>query len=237
MWHGKKVSVVFPTYNEKDSIREAINDFFSTKVVDEIIVVNNNAAPGTTEEVKKTKAKMVFEPMQGYGYSIRRGLKEAKGDIIVVSEPDGTFSGRDIHKFLVYSEEADVVFGTRTTLALLWKDANMGIFLKWGNVFIAKLVELLFSTTHISDVGCTYRLIKKEALRKIENQFRTGKSAFGLEMMLLIIQNKIKIVEIPVNYKPRIGQSSVTGSRWKAFKLGLGMIKLVFKHKIFGLPN
>ncbi len=234
MWKGQKISLVFPTYNEKDSIRQCINEFFATKVIDEIIVVNNNAVAGTSEEVRKTKAKLVFEPKQGYGYSIQKGLREAKGDIIIVSEPDGTFEANDVFKFLVYSDNADVVFGTRTTQALLWKDANMGIFLKWGNWFIAKLAEFLFNTTHLSDVGCTYKLIKRDALNKIVNSFRVGGSSFGVEMMLLIIQNKEKIIEIPVNYKPRVGESSVTGSRWKAFKLGLSMIKLVFKHRILG---
>ncbi len=234
MWKGQKISLVFPTYNEKDSIRQCINEFFATKVIDEIIVVNNNAVAGTSEEVRKTKAKLVFEPKQGYGYSIQKGLREAKGDIIIVSEPDGTFEANDVFKFLVYSDNADVVFGTRTTQALLWKDANMGIFLKWGNWFIAKLAEFLFNTTHLSDVGWTYTLIKIDALNKIVNSFRVGGSSFGVEIMLLIIQNKEKIIEIPVNYKPRVGESSVTGSRWKAFKLGLSMIKLVFKHRILG---
>ena len=233
MWKGQKISVVLPTYNEKDSIRQCINDFFATKIVDEVIVVNNNAAAGTSEEVRKTKAKLIFEPKQGYGHSIQRGLRESKGDIIIVSEPDGTFEAKDIFKFLMYSNDMDVVFGTRTTQALLWKDANMGIFLKWGNWFIAKLVEFMFNTTHFSDVGCTYRLIKRKTLNKILDKFKIGGSSFGLEMMLVIIKSEAKIIEIPVNYKSRVGKSSVTGSRWKAFKLGLGMISLVFKHKLF----
>lgn len=53
MWKGKKVSVIFPTYNERDSIRDAIESFFKTGYVDEIVVVNNNAIEGTTEEVAK----------------------------------------------------------------------------------------------------------------------------------------------------------------------------------------
>ena len=65
MWKGKKVSVIFPTYNEKDSIKDAINDFFKYGYVDEIVVVNNNAAAGTSEEVKKTRAIEVFEIRQG----------------------------------------------------------------------------------------------------------------------------------------------------------------------------
>src|SRR6266487_727627 len=112
MWMGKKVSVIFPTYNEKDSICAAINDFFASGVVDEIVVVNNNAAPGTSEEVAKTRAREVLEPRQGYGAAIRRGLKEAAGDLLVVAEPDGTFLGRDVHKLLAYSYDFEIVYGS-----------------------------------------------------------------------------------------------------------------------------
>ena len=56
MWQNQTVSVIFPTYNEKDSIYQAIQNFFKSGYVDEILVVNNNAAPGTSEEVARTKA-------------------------------------------------------------------------------------------------------------------------------------------------------------------------------------
>ena len=236
VWKGKKVSVVFPTYNEKESIYDAIIDFFKSGYVDEIIVVNNNAAPGTSEEVRKTKAKLVFEKKQGYGFSIRKGLSVAKGDYIIISEPDGTFSGDDVIKFFSYSDDFDVVFGTRTTSALIGEGANMGFFLKWGNWFTAKVMEILFNTTHISDVGCTYKLYKRSALRKIQRQFLCGGSTFGLEMMLLTAKNRIKFVEIPIKYRKRIGESSVTGSKYKAFVLGLQMLSLIFKYR-FGLTG
>lgn len=231
MWKNKTVSVIFPTYNEKDSIRKSIEDFFSQGYVDEIIVVNNNAAQGTSEEVAKTKAREVFERKQGYGHAIQKGLKEAKGDILIVSEPDGTFIGRDVVKLLAYSEDFDVVFGTRTSKNLIWEGANMGIFLKWGNVFLAKLVELLYNTTVLTDVGCTARLINRKSLKKIQNQFSIGGSHFGVEMMLLVIKNKIKFMEIPVNYRERVGKSSVTGDKLKAFFLGISMILLILKYR------
>jgi len=88
----RRVSVVLPTYNEKDSIRQVILDFFGTGAVDEVIVVNNNAASGTSDEVFGTGAREVIEPRQGYGRAIRRGMDEATGDYIVICEPDGTFS-------------------------------------------------------------------------------------------------------------------------------------------------
>ena len=232
MWENKKVSVIFPTYNEKNSIKKAIEDFFKSDFVDEIIVVNNNAAEGTKEEVEKTKAKQLFEKKQGYGYAIRRGLSEAKGDLIIISEPDGTFLGKDVIKLLAYSDDVDVVFGTRTHTAMIQKGANMGFFIKWGNWFIAKIVQFLFNTDRFSDSGCTMRLISRKALGKIEHKFKSGGSNFGLEMMLCVITSKLSYLEIPLTYEERTGKSSVTGSKVKAFFLGLDMILLAVSYRL-----
>ena len=103
MWNGKDVSVVLMTYAERDSIRRVIDRFFATGLVDEVLVIDNNAQPGTAEEVRKTRARLVHEPRQGYGHATRRGLLEATGDLIVLAEPDGTFLPEDILKLLVYS--------------------------------------------------------------------------------------------------------------------------------------
>lgn len=235
MWKKQKISVVLPTYNEKDSIRRCILEFAETGVVDEILVINNNAALGTSGEVAGTPAREVFEAQQGYGFAIRRGFKEATGDLIVLCEPDGTFSPHDVWKLLAYSEDFEVVLGTRTTSVMIWKGANMGMFLKWGNWAVAKMMEFLFNTTTLTDVGCTMRLIRRSALNVIEPEFTVGSSHFGVEMMLLIAARKLKFIEIPLNYRPRVGISSVTGSTVKAVKLGFIMIWTIMKHRCLSL--
>jgi len=232
MWNGRTVSVVLGTYAEKDSIREVVDGFFDTGLVDEVVVVNNNAEPGTTEEVNLTQARQVFETKQGYGHAYRRGLAEATGDLLVLAEPDGTFLPRDVVKLLTYADDCDAVFGTRTTRELVWSGANMGWFLKWGNWAVAKLVEVLFNTSHLSDVGCTYRLLTRETLEKIQPKFSVGGSHFGPELMLLVITSGARVVEVPVNYLPRVGTSSVTGDMGKAVKLGLQMIAYILKFRL-----
>lgn len=232
MWNGRTVSVVLGTYAEKDSIRAVINGFFATGVVDEVVVVNNNAEPGTKEEVDKTRARQVFEPKQGYGHSYQRGLAEATGDLVILAEPDGTFLPRDVSKLLTYSDDCDAVFGTRTTREMIWSGANMGTFLKWGNWAVAKLVEVLFNTSHLSDVGCTYRLLTRETLEKIQPKFTVGGSHFGPELMLLVITSGARVVEVPVNYLPRVGTSSVTGDLRKAVRLGFQMIGFILKFRL-----
>lgn len=227
MYQGKKVTVILPTYNEKDSIRKVIIDFEETGVVDEIIVINNNAAEGTSAEVEPTSAIEIHEPRQGYGSAIQRGFKEASGDLIIVCEPDDTFLATDIFKLLSYADEMDIVYGSRTVSTLIWEHANMGPFLRHGNWAVAKLLQVLFNTNSLTDVGCTFRLVKKEVIAKMANQFRVTSNFFGPEMMVRGYQNKFKCVQIPLNYKSRVGESSVTGSFKKAFKLGMQMILLI----------
>jgi glycosyltransferase involved in cell wall biosynthesis len=232
MWHGRPVSVILPTYNERDSIRRSIEEFFETGVVDEVLVVNNNATPGTTEEVARTAAREILEPCQGYGFAIRRGLQEATGEYLIVSEPDGTFLGRDILKLLAYSDDFDVVYGSRTARMFIWRGANMGLFLRWGNWAVAKLMEFSFNSTNLTDVGCTTRLIRRSALERIRPHFTVGGSSFGPEMMVLTLLCGLKVIQIPVNYLPRVGESSVTGDLRKAFLLGLEMIALVLRYRV-----
>ena len=237
MWQGKSVSVVLMTYAERDSIRKVIEDFFATGWVDEVLVVNNNAQSGTAEEVAQTEARQVFETRQGYGHAIRRGLAEAKGDLVVLTEPDGTFLASDIIKLLAYSGEVDVVLGTRTTSELIWEGANMGAFLKWGNWAVAKMVEVLFNTRHLSDIGCTYRLLSRDVARYFAREMKVGGSHAGPEMLMLMLSSDMRFVEVPVNYLPRVGTSSVTGSRVTAFLLGLRMIAFIFRARFRGPRN
>ena len=152
-----------------------IERFFATGMVDEVLVIDNNAQRGTIEEVARTHARLVHEPHQGYGHATRRGLLEASGDLIVLAEPDGTFRPEDIPKLLVYSEECDVVFGTRTTRELVWAGANMARWLRWGNWAVAKLIEALYNTSHLSDVGCTYKLLRRDTARQIAEQMTCGR--------------------------------------------------------------
>ena len=165
MWNGKRVSVVLMTYAERDSIRAVIDGFFATGVR------RRGRSSSTTtpsraprEEVARTPGRLVHEPRQGYGHATRRGLVEAtrRPDRRSPS-PTARSCPEDITKLLVYSGECDVVFGTRTTRELIWPGANMDWFLRWGNWAVAKLVEVLFNTSHLSDVGCTYRLLRRDA--------------------------------------------------------------------------
>jgi glycosyltransferase involved in cell wall biosynthesis len=231
MYDGKKVSVVFPAYNEEAGIERAVEEFLATGVVDEVVVVDNNSRDATAERALVAGARVVRETQQGYGYALRRGLAEAKGEYVVLSEPDGTFVGRDIAKLLAYARDFSMVCGTRTTRELIWASANMGWFLRVGNIVVAKLLEVLFGTPSLSDCGCTYRLIHAEAARAILPKLTVGGSHFLPEMVILCALANISFIEIPVTYRGRVGQSKITGSWRGIFRTGFKMIQLILRYR------
>lgn len=229
-WHGKRLAVVLPTYNEADSIADCIRGFEALGIVDDIVVVNNNAHPDTSPAVDPTSAREVYETVQGYGAAIRRGLAETTdADLVCICEPDGTFLPADVLKLLPFTADVDVVFGSRTVQTFILSGANMGPFLRWGNWAVAKLTEVLFNTVYLSDVGCTFRVLDRAAVDAIMPRLETTGSAFGFEMMLRVVEARLGFVQVPVTYRARVGQSAVTGSRATAFRLGMTMIAMCLR--------
>ena len=108
----------------------------------------------------------------------------------------------------------------------------MDWFLRWGNWAVAKLIEVLFNTAYLSDVGCTMRVMSRECIHRISPGFESTGSRFGLEMQVLCATNEERMVQVPVNYRPRVGTSAVTGDRRKAWDLGIEMIGVVLRTRV-----
>jgi len=159
-------------------------------------------------------------------------LAEATGDFIIMAEPDNSFLGKDVQKLLVYADDFEVVFGTRTSKSLIWSRAKMEGFLRYGNTAVAKLLEYLHNGPCLTDVGCTMKLIKRESYEKIAHKLNIGDSRFSPHFMIVCIRSRLKCVEIPVNYRERIGESKITSNFWKSFKLGMRMILMIIKSRL-----
>lgn len=210
MWQGKKVSVIFPTYKEKASIGRVLEEFWRTGYVDEIVVVNNNAEAGTDEIVKKTRSRLIYETRQGYGHAIRAGLQDATGELLIVAEPDGSFDGKDVIKLLAYSDDFPMVFGSRTHVPLVHRGSDMTFYKRIGDVLLGKLVTVLFLCAPLTDLGCTLRITTKNAWKKIEKYVKATDNIFATEWVLWAAKRKIRFMEIPINYKSRVGKSTAT---------------------------
>jgi len=232
---NRKVVVTLTAYNEAPAIREAVTEFAAQPSVTETIVVDNGSKDGTGAEALAAGATVVREPVNtGYGGAcircLREGLKSDAG-VVMLSEGDMTFSGADVSKFVTYLDDADMVIGTRTTKELLCPDTQMDTFMTWGNLFLAKLLQVKFfdfkhfGRVRFTDVGCTMRAIGRNSLMRIIDQLEVTGDSFSPHMLMVAMSNGLKIVEIPISFRPRVGASKgASSNKWKAIRVGLRML-------------
>ena len=232
MYNNKKISLIFPSFNEEECISKAIEEFDKTNIIDEIIAVDNNSTDKTAEIIKRSKATYVLETTQGYGAAIRRGLKECSGDLLVVTEPDGSFTAKDLDRLLSYTDKYDCVFGTRTSKDHIEKGAKMNFLLRSGNIIVAKFLSILFPFNNFTDVGCTYKILSRKSYDKIKDDLKVIGSELQPEIMVRTILKKQSIKEIPVVYKERSGRSKITKDFTSTAILALKMIKLIIMLRI-----
>lgn len=232
MWNSKKVSVVMPAYNEEDGVSDTVRGFRELPEVDEIIVVDNDSNDKTAILAQNSGAKVIHEKNRGYGYACIRALKEASGYYIVLVESDDSFFPKDIHKFLAFIDDFDIVKGGRINKHMIKKGADWGFFLKWGNWFVARLMQLLYHGPSMKDIGVTFRMIKRPCLNAVLPYLSRTDSAFLPDLASIALRMHYKLLEIPINYRGRKGTSKITGNKWRAFKLGITMIRVVIWNRI-----
>ncbi len=237
MFRDRSVSLVIPAYNEEETISQVVTEFRDQPHLDEIVVVDNNCRDRTAELAAAAGARVVAESRPGYGAALLAGMDAAKGDILVLVEADGSFRARDVEKLLVYLEDAGMVLGTRTTRQMLEQGANMRSILRWGNVFMAKFLQLLWLRPHeprFTDVGCTFRALTRETFAKIRPRLSQTGPAFSPEMMCAALQERCRIIEIPVTYAPRIGgESKHSDTFWRQARTAWMMWKTICRKRFF----
>lgn len=238
MFRNRTVSVVIPAYNEEETITQVVMDFVQDPLVDEVLVVDNNCKDATAERARAAGARVVQESEAGYGRALMAGMRAATGEMMILTEADGSFKAHDVEKLLAYLLDAGMVVGTRTTRQLVQQAANMGRILRWGNVFMAKYLELLWFIPHeprFTDVGCTYRGLWKETFDKIEPSLHRAGPAFSPAMMCEALMKGFRVIEIPVHYYPRLGgESKHSDSFWKVCKTAWVMFQAISAKRFLG---
>lgn len=243
-----KISVIIPTYNEEQNVEHVVNDYKKLKFVNEVFVIDNHSSDNTVEIAKKVGATVIVKPInKGFADSCILGFEKSlksDSDIIVLTDCDRTFSAYDVNKMVPYLDNCDMVVGTRLIQVLLERGNQNGMFNTWGNFFIAKLIQLkYFSLLHmgvvsLTDVGCAHRCIRRESLEKmlvdIKNDYKKDFDKDGWLFLPYLnmrgIESGLKIVEIPITFKKRLGQSkSGAQKKSKGFKIGLRFIWFILK--------
>lgn len=226
------VTVVLTAYNDEGSIKDAVRDFQSHPLVKRVVVISNNSSDNTLNWAIEAGAIAYNEKTQGYGACVHRALSEGikfnDTELTILCEGDMTFRAYDIDKFLAYICHADVVNGTRTVEQLRAKDTQLSTFMFYGNLFVAKLLEIKhLGNATFTDVGTTYKLCRNNALKTLlpilDNSINLEFNPYLLDRVL---ENGFKVIECPITFHKRVGHSKGGNvSNMVAFKLGLRMIK------------
>ena len=226
------MGVVVPCYNEEASIAAVVRDFKAQEHVDRVFVADNNSRDASAARAVEAGGEVVPAPKQGYGEALRAGLDHALAQgvgVIVLTEADGSFRASDLPKLLAYLPDCAMVLGTRTTRQMVQQGANMDRKLRWGNVAMAKLLELFWFHPHeprLTDVGCSYRALWADTWRKVGPGTRESGPSFSPEMICEAYRKGLRVIEIPVHYGERTGGISkhsrsfaqVARTAWRMFK-------------------
>jgi glycosyltransferase involved in cell wall biosynthesis len=216
------VSVVIPTLNEAGTILEAITTIEKTvSYPKEIIVVDSNSTDGTIEIVKDTNAcRLIIEPRRGYGVALRTGIKNAKGNIIIMVDGDGTYEFKHVNRLIdrMIEKDADMVLATR----MYDPQKAMGLLNFIGNKIITFTYDFFYSQ-FLSDTQSGFRAISHEAFDKVT--LKEGDMAFATEMLIQFAKEGYNMVEIPTTYKAR----KYGKTKLKPFKSGIEIFSTIFK--------
>jgi len=233
-----KLSIIIAAYNEENSIEEILDriDKISFPIDIEVIVIDDGSTDKTYDILKKCFDEKKFVSLEkifkiptnlGKASAIRIGIGLSSGDIIVTQDADLELDPEELPKLLVpiLNEETEVVFGSRF---LNGYQDDMKFIYKFINIFLAFLVKILWFKT-ISDEATAYKMYKKSVLNNITLTSSTFE--YCPELTAKLLNRNYKIVEIPVNYKPRINQGNKK-IRWFD---GIEAIYTLIKFRFFEL--
>lgn len=226
----KNIVVIIPAFNEENSVGKVVKDI-PKSIVSKIIVVDNNSNDLTKVNALAVGAIVVDEPLQGYGNACLKGMTyvaemDTKPDIIVFIDADYSDYPEEIEKLIkpILQEDYDMVIGSRVLGNR--EKGSMTPQQIFGNWLATSLMKLFYRVSY-TDLG-PFRAIKYVKLLELRMIDKTY--GWTVEMQLKAAKHKLKITEVPVTYRVRIGHSKISGTVKGTVLAGYKIITTIFKY-------
>jgi dolichol-phosphate mannosyltransferase len=236
------VSIILPTYNEKDNIAvfiPKIEELMERKgYTFEIIIVDDESPDGTAEKAKELHLNYgnikVITPKKrrGIGAALRRGYNAGSGDILLSSDADLSFSATDMLRLIdTIKNGSDLVVGSRHISEKSYHMPNFKIKCKGFISLYGNKIVRLFSGLPVHDTSANFRAIRKKVWKEISTKEKTN--SLLLEMIMASHYSGYKITEIPVVFKDRLHGTSKLNLLKEAPKFFVKLLEFTIRYRIF----
>ncbi|GAA4467965.1 glycosyltransferase family 2 protein [Nibrella saemangeumensis] len=224
------IVVIIPAFNEENSVGNVIREI-PKELVQEVIVVNNNSNDQTAVQAAQAGATVLDEPVQGYGRACLRGIayannRQQKPDIVVFLDADYSDYPVEMTALVkpIVEEKVDLVIGSRALGNR--QSGSMTPQQVFGNWLATTLLRWLYGVRY-TDLG-PFRAMRFDKLLALQMQDTTY--GWTVEMQLKAAKQGLRIMEVPVSYRRRIGFSKISGTVKGTVLAGYKIITTIFKY-------
>jgi glycosyltransferase involved in cell wall biosynthesis len=224
----RRIAVVIPALDEEEAIGLVLAEI--PQGVAEVVVVDNGSRDRTAEVARAAGARVVSEPRRGYGQACLAGIAAADGaDVFVFLDGDHSDHPRQLPDVLapILAGEADLVIGSRA-LGRRGKGSHPLHAVLGTRLSVALMNRLI--GTRATDLG-PFRAVTAEALGRLG--MRDRNFGWTVEMQVKAARRGLRVREVPVDYRPRVGRSKVSGTLLGSVRAGARILGTIARHALF----